>query len=112
MVKYELITLRMIYNNYNSNYYYNYYIIYKSNYNWYNNIKGGIAVKKEQLTKFNRGQSSKIFRKVIESGEPLVVMQRDNAMVVILSAEKYVELTNAPIQIEVYTKDHKGGICN
>ena len=56
---------------------------------------------KEQLTLFNRGQSSKIFKKVIETGNPLLVMQRDKAMVVIISAEKYVELTNQPITIEV-----------
>lgn len=65
-------------------------------------------MKKEQLTKFNRGQSSKIFKQIIESGDPLVVMQRDKAMVVILSAEKYVQLTKTPIQIEVSTKGPEG----
>lgn len=58
-------------------------------------------MKKEQLTQFNRGQSSKIFKRVAISNEPLVVMQHNRAMVVIISAEKYCELTNSTISIDV-----------
>lgn len=64
-------------------------------------------MKKESLTKFNRGQSSKIFKQVAATGDPLVVMQRDEALVVILSAEKYIELTKKPIQIEVIPASKK-----
>lgn len=65
-------------------------------------------MKKEQITIFNRGQSSKIFKKIASSGDPLVVMQRDKALVVILSAEKYVEFTKKPISIEVNLDTAKG----
>lgn len=58
-------------------------------------------MRSERLTKFNRGQSSKIFRKVVETGDPIVVTQHDTAMVVILSAKEYVDLTRQPIQIEL-----------
>jgi len=64
-------------------------------------------MKKEQLTKFNRGQASKIFRQIISSGDPLVVMQHDKAMVVIIPADKYIELTKTPIKIEVEVASNK-----
>ena len=60
-------------------------------------------MKKEQLTLFNRGQSSKLFKQVVKTGEPLLVMQRDKGLVVIIAAEKYAELTNEPITILVPT---------
>lgn len=60
---------------------------------------------KEQLTQFNRGQSSKIFKRVKDSGEPILVMQHSKALVVILSAEKYVELTNEPLKVDIPLND-------
>lgn len=61
----------------------------------------------EKLTKFNRGQSSKIFKSVVETGNPVVVTQHNAAMVVIMTPEEYMKLTQKTIQVElpIYEKE-------
>lgn len=60
-----------------------------------------ICLKQERLTEFSRGQASKLFRSVVSSNDPLVVMKGNKAFVVILSAEKYRELTGETIAVEL-----------
>ncbi len=55
----------------------------------------------EQSTVFNRGQSAKIFRNIVESGETVLVTQNNSALVVIMSAEKYVDLTGSEITVQL-----------
>lgn len=57
-------------------------------------------MKPEQITKFNRGQSSKIFKSVAKSGNPLVVMHHNKALVVVLPIEKYCTLVKESIKID------------
>lgn len=58
-------------------------------------------MKQERLTEFSRGQSSRLFRDVVNSNNPLVVMKGNKAFVVILSAAQYKELTGKPITVEL-----------
>ncbi len=55
----------------------------------------------EQATVFNRGQASKVFKNVVETGEPVLVTQNNTALVVIISAEKYVELTGSDLTVKM-----------
>lgn len=60
-------------------------------------------MKQERLTEFSRGQSSRLFRYVVDSNDPLVVMKGNKAFVVVLSAERYKEITGEPITVELST---------
>lgn len=61
----------------------------------------------EQITKFNRGQASKIFKDVAETGHPLVVMQHSHPVVIIIPVHEYCLLKNIPLQIDVPLDDKK-----
>lgn len=58
-------------------------------------------MKAERITDFNRGQSSKIFRRIVETGDPVVVTNHNDALVVIISAKEYIALTNRSLQVDI-----------
>lgn len=58
-------------------------------------------MKAERITDFNRGQSSKIFRRIVETGDPVVVTNHNDALVVIISAKEYISLTNRSLQVDI-----------
>ena len=64
-------------------------------------------MKQERLTEFSRGQASRLFRSVVESDAPLVVMKGNKAFVVIISAEKFKELTGKEIVVGLPTTKSK-----
>lgn len=65
-------------------------------------------MRKEQLTQFNRGQASKIFKDVAKTRTPLIVMQHSNALVVIVSVDEYCSLKNInSLKLDIFTQERK-----
>lgn len=61
----------------------------------------------ESLANFNKGQSSKLFKFVFKTKEPMVVTSHGKAMAVILSADEFERITKRKLQVSIYTEQEK-----
>ena len=92
-----------------SNYFYSYFNIDNSNYLLYNLFINGkrrwlrLSSKKvpryQPMTKFLRGQASKIFNEVAKEDNVVIVLKNSKPQNVIISYEKYEELKNKGVDI-------------